>query len=233
MNESTEHPLDGTLHDLLHAQVRDGGGNAAGPHLVGLADGALRIAGRRRRYRAGAGVIAVAVLATVGVAVASGATGHTNGTQPAAGGTGPAALLSILPVSSDTERACVPGSGDYTVPAATTHPTYCVSVDRSRGMTGVRVASAKADRSTIDGTWQVEVTLGSPDRAHYTAFTGSLATHEFPTNEFALVVDGKLWGMPLVNRAITSGRIDIAGAFAGDLTSAAAHHLADRLTGRA
>ncbi|SEG67960.1 hypothetical protein SAMN05216223_10846 [Actinacidiphila yanglinensis] len=229
MNESTEHPLDGTLHDLLHAQVRDGEGNAAGPHLVGLADGALRIAGRRRRYRAGAGVIAVAVLATVGVAVASGTTGHTNGTQPAAEGTGPAALLSILPVSSVTERACVPGSGGFTVPAATNHPTYCVSVDRSRGMTDVRVASAKADRSATAGTWQVEVTFFPADRARYTAFTGSLATHEAPTNEFALVVDGKLWGTPLVDRAITS--VDIVGW--GDLTSAATHHLADRLTGRA
>ncbi len=241
MNDSTEHPPHETsLHDALHTHVRENGGTAAGPYLVGLADGALRVARRRRRLaRAGAGLAVAAVVAVGAVAVSEGATQHAHVVQPAAGDTGDTgntgntkkvALLSILPVTSSTERACTHGSGGYTVDASATHPAYCIHADRAKGMTDVRVASAKAGRSTLDGTWQVEVTLGSADRTRFAALTGSLASARPPRNEFAIVIDGKLWGNPTVASSLTGGRLEIVGAFVGDLTSATAHDLALRLT---
>ncbi|MET9891394.1 hypothetical protein ABZZ47_14440 [Streptomyces sp. NPDC006465] len=237
MNDATEHPLHETLlHDALHAQVRESGGDDAGPYLVGLADGALHVARRRQRLaRAGAGIAAAAVVATAWVAVADGASRHGHVVQPAVGGTGnteEVALMSILPVTSSTEHACADGSGGYTVPASASHPAFCIRTDRARGMTDVRVASAKAG-STIDGTWNVEVTLGSADRTRFAALTGSIATAPFPRNEFAIVIDGKLWDTPAVTSSITGGRLEIVGGAVRDLTSATAHDLAHRLdTGR-
>ncbi|MEV0485751.1 hypothetical protein AB0I69_34755 [Streptomyces sp. NPDC050508] len=236
MNDSTEHPPHETsLHDALHTHVRENGGTATGPYLVGLADGALRVARRRRRLaRAGAGVAVAAVVAVGAVAVADGATQQrAHVVQPATGNTGntkKVALLSILPVTSSTESTCTRGSGGYTVDASATHPAYCIHADRARGMTDVRVASAKAGRSTLDGTWQVDVTLGSADRTRFAALTGSIASAPPPRNEFAIVIDGKLWGNPSVTSSLTGGRLEIVGAFVGDLTSATAHDLALRLT---
>ncbi|WP_369244280.1 hypothetical protein [Streptomyces sp. R41] len=233
MNDSTEHPLHETLlHDALHAHVRESGGNAAGPYLAGLADGALQVARRRQRLARAAVGIAAAVVATAWVAVADGATQHAHRVQPAAEGTGNTenvALISILPVTSSTEHACTRGSGGYTVHASATHPAFCVHADRARGMTDVRVTSAKAEKSSIDGTWQVEVTLSSADRTRFAALTGSIAAAPSPRNGFAIVIDGKLWGNPFVTSSITGGRLEIVGAFAGDLTSATAHDLALRL----
>jgi hypothetical protein len=232
MNGSTEHPLPETLlHDALHAHVRESGGDAAGAHLVGLADGALRVARRRQRLaRTGVGVAAVAVVATAWVAVADGATPRAHVVQPAAeGGTGKAVPVSLLPVTSSTEQACTRGSGGYTVHATAAHPALCVRADRARGMTDVRVTSAKAEKSTIDGTWQVEVTLSPADRTRFAALTGSIAGTQVPRNEFAIVVDGKLWGSPSVASSLTGGRFEIVGAYVGDLTSTTAHDLAHRL----
>ena len=136
MNDSTEHPL----HDALHAHVRESGSDAAGAHLVGLADGALRVA-RRRQWlaRAGVGVVAAAVVATAWVAVADGATPRAHVVQPATGGgthnTGKAIPVSLLPVTSSVERVCTQGSGGYTVPATATQPAFCVHTDRAKGMT--------------------------------------------------------------------------------------------------
>lgn len=224
MNDSIEHPL----HDALHAHVRDSGGDA-GAHLVGLADGALRIARRRQRLtRAGVGVVAAVAVATTWVAVADGATPRAHVVQPGAGdGTGKAALMSLLPVTFANEQACTPGSGGYTVPASATHPELCVRADPAGGMTEVRVTSAKAGKS--NGTWHVEVSLDSTDRERFAALTGSLAPKPAPRNEVAIVVDGKLWGTPYVRTSITGGRLEIAGPFDGDLTSATAHELAQRL----
>ncbi|WP_262063505.1 SecDF P1 head subdomain-containing protein [Streptomyces sp. STR69] len=235
MNDSTEQPLHETLlHDALHTHVQESGDSTAGPYLAGLADGALRVARRRQRLaRAGACVAAAAVVAVGAVAVADGTTTqHAHVVQPAAGDTGntaKAALLSILPVTSSTETACTHGSGGYTVDASATHPAFCVKADRTKGMTGVRVASAKAGRSTLDGTWQVEVTLTPADRTRFAALTGSIASAPPPRNGFAIVIDGKLWGNPSVTASITGGRLEIVGAYVGDLTSTTAHDLALRL----
>ena len=232
MNGSTEHPLhEALLHDALHAHVRESGGDAAGAHLVGLADGALRVARRRQRLaRIGVGVAAVAVVATAWVAVADGAAHRAHVVQPAVeGGTGKPVPVSLLPVTSSTEQACTDGSGGYTVHATATQPALCVRADRARGMTDVRVTSAKAEKSTIDDTWQVEVTLSPADRTRFAALTGSIAGTPVPHNEFAIVIDGKLWGRPSVTSSITGGRFEIVGAYVGDLTSATAHDLAHRL----
>ncbi|MEU4038884.1 SecDF P1 head subdomain-containing protein [Streptomyces collinus] len=220
MNDSTGHPLyDTLLHDALHAHVRESGGEAAVAGLAGLADGALRVARRRQRLaRAGFGL------------VAAGASPRAHVVQPATGdGTGKAAPIALLPVTSSVEHACSEGSGGYTVPATATRPAFCVHADRARGMTDVRVASAKAEKSTADGTWQVEVTLGPADRTRFAALTGSLADAPAPRNGFAIVIDGKLWGNPFVTSSITGGRLDVVGAHVGDLTDATAHDLARRL----
>ncbi|MFF6993301.1 hypothetical protein [Streptomyces sp. NPDC010273] len=233
MNDSTEHPL----HEALHAHVRESGGHAAGPYLAGLADGALQVALRRQRLaRAGVGIAAAVVLATAWVAVADGATQRAHVVQPATGETRKAekvALISILPVTSVTDTACTPGSGGYTVHASATYPAMCVHADRARGMTDVHAASAKAARSTQVGTWRVEVTLSPADRTRFAALTGSIAADSAPRNEFAIVIDGKLWGRPSVTSSITGGRLVIVGVYDGDLTSATAQDLALRLdTGR-
>jgi hypothetical protein len=231
MNHSTEHPLRETsLHDALHTHVLESGTDAAGPRLVGLADDALRTARRRQRL-ARAGAAAVVAVVAAG-AVALGTPQHAHVVRPASGdtgNTGKVALLSILPVTSATEAACAHGSGGYTVPASATHPAFCVHADRARGMTDVRVTSAKAGKSTINGTWQVEVTLSSTDRTRFAALTGSIAGSPAPRNGFAIVIDGKLWGNPSVASSITGGRLEIVGAYLGDLTSATAHDLALRL----
>lgn len=236
MNDSSEHPLHETsLHDALHAQVRGSGGDAAGAHLAGLADGALRIARRRQRLaRAGVGIVAAVAVAIAGVAVADGVT--LRGGQPAAGGvttsTAKAALISFLPVTSSNEHACAQGSGGYRVPASATHPEFCVQADRAAGMTDVQVVSAKADKSGADGTWRIEVSLDSADRSRFAALTGSIASAPAPRNEIAIVIDGKLWGTPSVTSSITGGRIEIVGPYVGDLTGATAHDLARRLDPR-
>ncbi|MFF7981956.1 hypothetical protein ACFZDK_22980 [Streptomyces sp. NPDC007901] len=235
MNDSIEHPLHDTLlHDALHTHVRESGGDVVGACLAGLADGALRVARRRQRLtRAGVGVAAVAVVATAWVAVADGATPRAHVVQPAAGGgtgnSGKAAPVSLLPVTSSMEHACTRGSGGYTVRATATQPAFCVRVDQARGMTDVHVTSAKAEKSVTDGTWQVEVTLSPTDRTRFAALTGSIAAAPAPRNEFAIVIDGKLRGRPYVTSSITGGRFEVVGAYVGDLTSATAHDLAQRL----
>ncbi|MCX5357208.1 hypothetical protein OG864_00185 [Streptomyces sp. NBC_00124] len=115
------------------------------------------------------------------------------------------------------------------MPASATHPEFCVQADRATGMTDVQVASAKADKSGADGTWRVEVSLDSADRTRFAALTGSIASAPVPRNEIAIVIDGKLWGTPLVTSSITGGRIEIVGPYVGDLTGATAHDLAHRL----
>jgi hypothetical protein len=234
MNDSTEHPRHETsLHDALHAHVRESGADAAGPYLAGLADGALQVARRRQRMaRAGLGVATAAVVAAAWVGLAHGPSHNAHVVQPAASGTGnteKAAVIDILPVVSSTEHACARGSGGYTVHASADHPALCIRADRARGMTGVHAVSAKAVKGPVDGTGQVDVTLSAADRTRYAALTGSIATATAPRNGLAFVIDGKLWGNPYVNRSITVGRLEIVGAFAGDLTSATAHDLALRL----
>ncbi|MEV7070508.1 hypothetical protein [Streptomyces sp. NPDC093990] len=225
MNDSTAHPL----HDALHAHVRESGGDA-GAHLAGLADGALRIARRQQRLaRAGIGLVAAAAVATAWAAVADGTSSPAQVLPGGGDGTGKAALVSLLPVTSADQRPCAPGSGGWTVHASADHPTYCVRVDRTTGMTGVEVASAKAVKSDTDGTWLVEVSLDEADRKSFAALTGSLATAPVPRNGFAIVVDGKLWGTPYVSAAITGGRLEIVGPFYGDLTRDTAQDLAHRL----
>lgn len=233
MNDSTEHSMQETLlHDALHAHVRESGGST-GPYLGGLADGALQVARRRQRLaRTGIGIAAAAVVASAWVAVADGTTQKGHVVQPAAEGprnTEKAALISILPVTSSTQGACAHGSGGYTVHANAANPAFCIHADRARGMTDVHVTSAKAGKRSIDGTWQVGATLSPADRTRFAALTGSIATAPSPRNEFAIVIDGKLWGHPNVTRAITGGRLEIVGPFVGDLTSATAHDLALRL----
>ncbi|MEU1481280.1 hypothetical protein ACFYZ8_06315 [Streptomyces sp. NPDC001668] len=234
MNDSTENPLrDTLLHDALHAHVGEAGGDA-GAHLVGLADGALRVARRRQRLaRVGVGLVAAAAVTTAWVAVADDAPSRAHVVQPAgrddSGATGKAAPVSLLPVTSITEHACTAADVGYTVHTIEDKRTLCVRVDRARGMTDVRVTSAKAEKSAVDGTWQVVGTLSPADRTRFASLTGSLASAPAPRNEFAIVIDGKLWSNPYVSSSITGGRFAIAESYIEHLTSTTAHDLAHRL----
>lgn len=223
MSHPTAHPL----HDALHAHVGEGDPDAADPFLAGLADDALRVARRRQRLtRSGAGVIAAAVIATVGVAVADGATMHAHPLRPSVGGTGNAeksTRFSLLPVTSMTEHTCAPGSDGYTLNATATSPASCVQVDRANGMTGVRAVSAKAHKSA--GGWEVNLTLTPTDRTHLTDLTSTLATAPVPRNELAVVIDGRLQGIAIIAVPLTNGHFGIAGG----LTSETAHDLALRM----
>ncbi|MFJ9250761.1 SecDF P1 head subdomain-containing protein [Streptomyces sp. NPDC101776] len=231
MNDSTEELLHETLlHDTLHTHVRERDGDV-GAHLVGLADGALRVARRRQRLtRAGAGVALAAAVATAWVAVADDDPLRAHVVQPAEGRDATkAATISLLPVTSATERACTPAGGGYTVHRTETHPAMCIHADPAGGLSDVRVFAAKAEKGTVDGSWQVEVTLTPADRTRFATLTGSLASAPAPRNQFAIVVDGKLWDAPMVAHSITVGRVEIVGAYDGGLTSAMAHDLAQRL----
>ncbi|MFJ8057369.1 SecDF P1 head subdomain-containing protein [Streptomyces sp. NPDC096142] len=223
MNHPTAHPL----HDALHAHVHEGGSDTADPFLTGLADDALRLARRRQRLaRSGAGVIAAAVIATVGVAVADGATLGAHPLRPAAGGTGNAegpTRFSLLPITSKTDNACVPGSDGYPVNATATSPASCVHVDRAGGMTGVRAVSAQARNSAIG--WEVALTLGPTDRTRLADLTRTLATATAPRNELAVVIDGRLREIALIAAPLTDGHFAIVSG----LTSDTAHDLALRL----
>ncbi|MEV0741455.1 hypothetical protein AB0I51_37235 [Streptomyces sp. NPDC050549] len=231
MNDSTEELLHETLlHHTLHTHVRECDGDA-GAHLVGLADGALRVARRRQRLaRAGVGVALAAAVATAWVAVAGDDPLRAHAVQPAEGrGATKASTISLLPVTSATERACTPAGGGYTVHRTETHPAMCIHADSAGGMSDVRVSAATAEKGTVDGSWQVEVTLTAADRTRFATLTGSLASAPAPRNQFAIVVDGRLWGAPIAAHSITVGRVEIVGAYDGDLTSAMAHDLAQRL----
>lgn len=172
-------------------------GDAAGACLAGLADGALRAARRRQRLaRAGFGLVAAAVVGTAWVALADRAPSRAHVVQAATGdGSGKAARVSLLPVTSSVEHPCAQGSGGYTVPATESRPAFCVHADRAGGMTDVRVASAKAGKSTADGTWQVEVTLSPADRTRFAALARSLAEAPAPRNGFAVrIARRRQWG---------------------------------------
>lgn len=231
MNDSSGDLLHETLlHDTLHTHVRESDGDA-GAHLVGLADGALRIARRRQRLtRAGAGVVLAAAVATAWVAVADDGPPRAHVVQPAdRGDAAKATTVSLLPVTSSTEGPCARGDGGYTVNPTATEPARCFHTDKAKGMRDIRVASAKAEKSAVDGTWRVEATLSPADRARFATLTGSLASAPMPRNEFAIIIDGKFWGAPAVAGAITGGRIEVSGPYVGDVTSATAHELAQRL----
>ncbi|MFF7946206.1 SecDF P1 head subdomain-containing protein [Streptomyces griseorubiginosus] len=231
MNDSTGDLLHETLlHDTLHTHVRERDGDA-GAHLVGLADGALRVARRRQRLaRTGAGVALAAAVATAWVAVADDGPPRAHVVQPAHGGdAAKATTVSLLPVTSATEGPCTQGDGGYTVNATATERALCVHTDPGKGMRDVRVASAKAEKSTVDGRWQMEATLSPADRTRFATLTGSLASAPPPRNEFAIVIDGKLWGTPAVAQSITGGRFAVVGLYGQDLTRATAHDLAERL----
>ncbi|MGQ4432561.1 SecDF P1 head subdomain-containing protein [Streptomyces sp. SAS_260] len=221
------HPTTHPLHDALHAHVEKGGPDAADPFLAGLADDALRVARRRQRLaRSGAGVLVAAVIATVGVAVADGATMHAHPQRPSSGGTGNAeksTLFSLLPITSVTNRSCAPGSDGYTLNATTTSPATCLHVDRANGMTGVRAVSAKAHHSAAG--WEVDLTLSPTDRTRLADLTDTLATATVPRNEIAVVIDGRLRNVAIIAAPLTSGHFGIAG----DLTSETAHDLALRM----
>lgn len=202
-------------------------GDAAGARLAGPADGALRAARRRQRLaRAGFGLVAAAVVGTAWVALADRAPSRARGSGRHRGRQrqgGPR-----LPPAGHLVRGAPLGPGQRRLHRARIRerPAFCVHADRAGGMTDVRVASAKAEKSTADGTWQVEVTLSPADRTRFAALTSSLAEAPAPRNGFAVIIDGKLWGNPFVSSSITGGRLDIVGAHVGDLTGATAHDLA-------
>jgi preprotein translocase subunit SecD len=137
--------------------------------------------------------------------------------------------VSLLPVTSEREQACTEAGGRYSMPATADHPALCVQTDRTRGLNDIRVASAKAEKSTVDGTWQVLATLSPADRTRFASLTGSIAGAPYPRNAFAIVIDGKLWGTPYVSASLTGGRFEVVGGYLGDLTSDAAHDLAQQL----
>ncbi len=160
----------------------------------------MRVA-RRRQWlaRSGAGVLVAAVIASVGIAVADGATLHARPLQPSVGGTGNAeksTRLSLLPITSMTGHTCTPGGDGYALTATATSPASCVHVNRSDGMADVRAASAKAHNSAAG--WEVDLTLSHTDRTHLADLTSTLATAPIPRNEIAVVIEGTLQGIALI-----------------------------------
>ena len=88
----------------------------------------------------------------------------------------------------------------------------CIHAAPTGGMSDVRVASAKAKKGTVDGSWQVKVTLTAADGTRFATLTGSLALAPPPRNEFAIVVDGRVWGTPVVAHSLTGGAVSTSSA---------------------
>ena len=207
------------LPERLHAD-RD---EAAVPYLVGLADGALRLARRRRRTRTGLASLAVLAVAAAGVT----STGWFGGTRtatvgPAGSGShasGPAQRISIMPVDSWKPGACPPGGG---YPGYGDLPATCFQLDRGAGLT-LTAPGAVATRYPATGQWMVELTLHGKEVPAFASLTGSSIGHQI-----AVVYDGKVLSSPTVDRRMTDGHLDVFG----DYTQKSAAALADRLTGR-
>jgi len=135
-------------------------------------------------------------VATAWVAVADDGSPRAHVVQPAhRGDAAKATTVSLLPVTSATEGPCTQGDGGYSVKATAAVRAMCFHTDSAKGMRDIRVAAAKAENSTVDGGWHVEATLSSADRTRFATLTGSLASAPPPRNQFAIIIDGKLWGM--------------------------------------
>lgn len=217
----TDHTIsEDRLSELLRADT-DGAGTV---HLVGLADGALCLA--RRRSRARAGVVGLAVAAVAATSI--GWIGGTHLAGPAAG-TGtvrPALQISFLPVVSEKPGPC-PAGGGY--PSADrVEPVTCYQLDRAAGLTPT-ASRAVATRSQVTDVWQIEVTLYGRDVPAFAALTAAAADrNSAPGNELAVVVDGRVVSAPRVSTSITGGQLQVTG----DFTQQSAADLAKRLNGR-
>ncbi|GAA2802223.1 MULTISPECIES: protein translocase subunit SecD [Kitasatospora] len=92
---------------------------------------------------------------------------------------------------------------------------------------GADVSKAQASIDTQQGAgWQVQLQFNGKGTDDFTKVTGQLATQADPTNQFAIVLDGKVVSHPYVRNAIPGGSAVISGSF----TQAEAQDLANVLS---
>jgi preprotein translocase subunit SecD len=188
----------------------------------------------------------VLVAPLVAMVLAAGCSGDSGSIGSADSGTptGAAAALQVRPVESIVVPAmgmydqvaptCGAGASSPCTDAQLLDPTGITvqASDGTRAVLGVlvidgsNVASATAsDRG--DGSWVVNVTLDPEGSKAFATATSDAVDAPPPGNELAIVADGSLVSLPVVQVPIDSGQVVVSGRF----TEQQAADLAARLGG--
>lgn len=111
------------------------------------------------------------------------------------------------------------------VPAPEDKPTVACSRDQGEGeekyilgpvlIPGTDVASSKAQlpQNGSVGGWEVELKFTDAGTSKFTKITGDLAANKYPTNRFAIDLDGVVVSAPSVKAEIPGGSAVISGNF--------------------
>ncbi|WP_369182706.1 hypothetical protein [Streptomyces sp. Y1] len=95
---------------------------------------------------------------------------------------------------------------------------------------GQNLTSAKAVNDEQNGAgWQIQLAFDATGTAAFADITGKLAPQPTPTNEFAIVLDGRVLSHPAVRSSIPGGTAVISGSFTKDEAQQLAAQMSDRL----
>ncbi|MGA5817556.1 SecDF P1 head subdomain-containing protein [Kitasatospora sp. NPDC094028] len=95
---------------------------------------------------------------------------------------------------------------------------------------GQNLKSATVANDQQNGAgWQIQLTFDATGAAAFADITGKLAPQPTPTNEFAIVLDGRILSHPAVRSSITGGNAVISGSFTQDEAQQLAAQMSDRL----
>jgi preprotein translocase subunit SecD len=202
--------------ELIADALREIADQAVAPRP--MADAAWRAGHRRRHLSVIATSAAVAAAAiTIAVAGSLGTTGglgrpgaHRQGGGSTAAGSGsPAPVRLHTPIQFEqvawtSDKRCAAGAGQMPGPA----PASCVHLTGT-GMTITGVDSARVQR--VAGGYQLDVRLSPADSRVFAALTRELAGLRSPHNQFAVIADGRVLTLPMVESPITAGRAAISG----------------------
>ena len=212
--------------ELIADALREIADQAAAPRP--MADAAWRAGHRQQRLgviatsaAVAAAAITIAVAVSLGTAAGPGpagpgpastgpvsAPGHGGGSISANAGTSaPVRLhtpIQFEQVAWTSDKRCAAGAGE--MPG--TAPDSCVHLTGT-GMTITSVASARVQR--VPGGYQLNLRLSPADSRVFAALTRELAALHSPHNQFAVIADGRVLTLPMVESPITAGRAAITG----------------------
>lgn len=234
-----------TEHELRERLWASGDG-VDSASLTGLADDALRQAGRQRRaLRAGATLSTALVVAAVGVGVSTMAGGPARPASAPVTSAGPARQgpvklvtpILLATVVSSTAGACEKGGYPAAITLGSTIPS-CYQVDSAHALTLDEVETIYAtpqtavgpNGSTVTGVqgdngveyWEVPVRVLSTDKPAYTRLTTATVNRQL-----AIIVDGKVMDAPELMDPITDGTFMFGGVSQQEATA-----LVRELTGK-
>ena len=213
--------------ELIADALREIADQAAAPRP--MADAAWRAGHRRQRLgviatsaAVAAAAITFAVAVSLGTATGPGpagpgpaatgpvsAPGHGGGSISANAGTSaPVRLhtpIQFEQVAWTSHTRCAAGAGQMPGPA----PAACVHLTGT-GMTITGVRSAGVQRSASGG-YELNIRLTPADSRVFAALTRELAGLHRPHNQFAIIVNGRVLVIPVVEMPMTAGRVQILG----------------------